>query len=200
MLDHHSRRLSQITYSIENTSALIMVDVRIQVVNTDRIDTKNLHESSISHAFVFVTERISSAGRIVTGTASRLVGHTNNLEFVASLGVDEVSSLDFQRRHGADNRGPKGHEGGFDLVRMSICGVTNGNAPCTVARGEWTYKHSDNVLLNLSVLAFLKRRGNSARVDCRLGRTQRKQLNLQQKVALLTDGAGEESEDEQGEP
>lgn len=81
---------------------------------------------------------------------------------------------------------------------MSVCGVTNGNAPCTVAQGKGTYKHSDNVLLNLSVLAFPKSRGNSTRFDCRPGKTQRKQLDSQQKVVLLTDGVGEEREDEQG--
>ena len=97
-----------------------MVDVGVKVVNTDGINTKNLHKSSISHTGLRMAQRVLSSGRVVTGTASRLVGHTNNLEFVASIGVDEVGSLDLQRRNGIDDRGPKGQKSGLDLKRMSV--------------------------------------------------------------------------------
>lgn len=110
----------KVTHSIEDTGTLIVVDIGVKVVDADGVDTKNLHESSISHTLILVAQRVLSRGRVVTGTTSRLVGHTNNLELVASFGVDEVSSLDFQRRNGAHDRGPKGHESGVDLECMSI--------------------------------------------------------------------------------
>jgi hypothetical protein len=145
--------LNEITYSIEDTGALIVIDIRVKVVDADGVDTKNLHESSISHAFILVAQGVLPRGRVVAGTASRLVGHTNNLELVASFGVDEVSSLDLQRRNGTHNRGPEGHESGVDLNRMLMSLWCN-KKQCAmhmhvlVARGS-TYKHGDNVILNL---------------------------------------------------
>ena len=140
-----------------------MVDVGVKVVNTDGINTKNLHKSSISHTGFRMAQRVLSSGRVVTGTASRLVGHTNNLEFVASIGVDEVGSLDLQRRNGIDDRGPKGQESRLDLNRMSVsmwCNVKQCDLYSKIGRlwrdGESTYKHGDNVLLSLVCDNFSK--------------------------------------------
>ena len=82
-----------------------MVDVRAQVIYTDGVDAQNLHQRSIAHANSSIAKRVDAALGLVAGRSSGLVGHTNNLKTVASLGVDEVVALDIQGRDG-------GHEGG----------------------------------------------------------------------------------------
>ncbi|POY43556.1 hypothetical protein C3007_09845, partial [Avibacterium gallinarum] len=64
---------------------------------------------------LLVAQRILSSGRVVASAAARLVGHSDDLELVASLGVDEVGSLDLEGCDGTDYRGPKGHECSVDL-------------------------------------------------------------------------------------
>lgn len=103
------------TYGVEDAGALVVVDVGVKVVDANSVDTQNLHQSSISEALLLVAQRILSSGRVVAGAAAGLVGHSDDLELVASLGVDEVGSLDLEGSDGTNYRGPKGHEGSVDL-------------------------------------------------------------------------------------
>lgn len=100
-----------ITHIVEDTSALIVVDVRVKVVDTDGVDTENLHESGITLALLGVAEGIDAGLGVVASTASRLVGHTNDLELVAGVGIDELLALDLQGLDSGDGRGGQGAEG-----------------------------------------------------------------------------------------
>lgn len=95
-----------------------MVDVGVQVVDTDGVDTKDLHQSSITLALLRVAEGVLARHGVVAGTASWLVSHTDNLELVARVGVDEFLALDFEGLHSGDGRaGHRGqsHESRFQL-------------------------------------------------------------------------------------
>lgn len=92
-----------------------MIDVGIQVVDTDGIDAHNLHESSISHARLGLTERIRA--RVCKGRAAAwLVSNANDLELVASLGVVELIALDIKGRNGNGQRRSKRVESKLNLM------------------------------------------------------------------------------------
>lgn len=93
-----------------------MVGVGVEVVDADGIDTKDLHQSSISQTSVGLAERVAVA--VETRATARLICHADNLEFVAGLAVDEVVSLNRELWNSAYERCPEGregHEGGLDL-------------------------------------------------------------------------------------
>lgn len=91
-----------------------MVLVGVQVVDTNGIDTHNLHEGSISQASLRIAEGIR-AFEGEAGASTGLICDTDNLELVASLGVVELVALDFQRRNSSDERCGKRDESGLDL-------------------------------------------------------------------------------------
>jgi hypothetical protein len=91
------------THSIEDTGTFIVVDVGVQVVDTDGVDAHDLHESSISKASSRVTERVRAV-LLEARAATGLIGDANNLELVASLGVVELVALDFQSRDSSSER------------------------------------------------------------------------------------------------
>ena len=97
-----------------------MVDIGVQVVNADGVDTKNLHESGIALALLGVAQGVLAGIRVVAGAASRLVGHTNDLELVTGIRVDEVLALNLERLKGADGRGGQGHESRLELTSMLV--------------------------------------------------------------------------------
>lgn len=91
-----------------------MVDIRVKVVDADGVDTKNLHECSITLALLRVAQRVNASLGVVASTASRLVGHTDNLELVASVGVNELLALNLKgldSSNGRGSQGAQGHEG-----------------------------------------------------------------------------------------
>lgn len=45
--------------SVEDTGALIVVEIRVEVVNTDGVDTQNLHQGRITQANVLVAKRVT---------------------------------------------------------------------------------------------------------------------------------------------
>lgn len=114
-----------------------MVQVGIQVVHTDGIDTKNLHQGSISHADVTVAEGVLALVRLVAGRATGLVGDTDDLETVAGRGVDEVVAFDFHGLHGGGQSCAERDQGGLEL-REDLVSMGDGSA--SVNRGE-THKH-----------------------------------------------------------
>jgi hypothetical protein len=80
-----------------------MVEIWVQVVDTNGIDAHDLHEGGISLALLGLAQRI----RLGVGegsAASGLIGDADDLEFLARLGVVEVLSLDLQRRNGSNER------------------------------------------------------------------------------------------------
>lgn len=109
------------THGIEDTSTLVMVLVGVQVVDTNGIDTHNLHEGSISQASFRIAEGIGAVEG-EAGAATGLVCDTDDLELVASLGVVEFIALDFQRRYGGDERRGKRDESGLNLCSQKLVG------------------------------------------------------------------------------
>jgi hypothetical protein len=95
-----------------------VVDIGVQVVNTDSIDTENLHESSITQALLLVTQRVLARLGVVSGTAPRLVGHSNDLEGIAVI-IDKASSVNLERLDCRDSRGTERHECRLDLEEIS---------------------------------------------------------------------------------
>ena len=97
-----------------------MVDIGIEVVHANGVDAEDLHQGSITLALLRVAQRILAGFGVVTSAASRLVSHTNDLELVASVGVDEVLALNLERLKGADGRGGQGHESRLELTSMLV--------------------------------------------------------------------------------
>lgn len=93
------------TYRIEDRGAVIVVQVRVDIVNTNGVDTKVLHDGSVTEAEVLVGQRVHAGGRRVARATARLVSDTNDLVTVASRIVDEVTALDFDGGDGSGQRG-----------------------------------------------------------------------------------------------
>ena len=94
-----------------------MVQVGVDVVNTDGVDAENLHESSIAHASISVGQRVLAIFRLVTSAATGLVANTNDLELVTRVGVVEFVALDLEGLDGHDGGGGEGRESRLDLER-----------------------------------------------------------------------------------
>lgn len=103
------------TDGIEDTGALVVVKVGVNVVNTDGVDAESLHEGSITHASIGVGQRVLVLRGLVAGAATGLVANTNDLELVARVGVIKVVALDFEGLDGADGRGGERHQSSLDL-------------------------------------------------------------------------------------
>jgi hypothetical protein len=52
--------LGKRTYGIEDTGTLVMVEVGVQVVDTNRVDAEDLHKSGISEASIDIGKGISA--------------------------------------------------------------------------------------------------------------------------------------------
>lgn len=82
-----------------------MVQVGVDVVDTDGVDTQHLHEGSIAKAVILVAQGVYSRAGVVASRATRLVGNTHNLEAVASGVVDEERTLNIDGGYGSGQRG-----------------------------------------------------------------------------------------------
>jgi len=92
-----------------------VVQIWVQVVNSDRIDAENLKNGRISEAGVFVAKGILSQIRVVRRRTTRLVGGANDLEAVARVGIDKVVALDLERLHSSSKGGAERDEAGLEL-------------------------------------------------------------------------------------
>lgn len=90
------------TYRVEDRCTLIVVQIRINVVDTNGVHTQDLHKGSVSKAAIFVGQRIGRT--IEASTATRLVCDTDDLVSIASDIVDEVVSLDVDGGNGSSER------------------------------------------------------------------------------------------------
>lgn len=82
-----------------------MVQVRINIVNTKRVDTKVLHDGSVAEAEILVGQRVHAGRRRVASATARLVSDANDLITVARCIVDEVTAFDLD---GGDSSGQGG--------------------------------------------------------------------------------------------
>lgn len=82
-----------------------MVQVWVDVVDTDGVDAQHLHEGGVTEAVILEGQSILSRVGVVASAATRLVGDANDLEAVASGVVDEVVALDADGRDGGGQRG-----------------------------------------------------------------------------------------------
>lgn len=101
-----------------------MVQVGVDVVNTDGVDAENLHEGSIAHASISVGQRVLAIFRLVTSAATGLVANTNDLELVTRVGVVEFVALDLEGLDGHDGGGGEGRESRLDLersIKLAAC-------------------------------------------------------------------------------
>ena len=80
--------------SVEDGSAIIVVECRVDVVHADRVDTETLEHNGIAQANFLVGERIPAGLGHVASLASGLVVHADDGETLFSDGVDEVLALD----------------------------------------------------------------------------------------------------------
>lgn len=80
-----------------------MVQVRIDIVDTNGVDAQELHKGSVSETTIFVGQRIG--GKVVASTATRLIGDAHDLVSITSGIVDEVISLDVNGGNGSSQRG-----------------------------------------------------------------------------------------------
>ena len=78
-----------------------MVQVGVQVIDPDRVDAQGLHQGGVTKTDVLVRERVAAVTGVISGTSTRLIGDTDDLEGVASLGVDELVALHLERLHGS---------------------------------------------------------------------------------------------------
>lgn len=102
------------TYSIEDTGALVVVQVGVEVVHANGVDAHDLKKSRITQAGFGVAERVFARLGVISSTTAGLVGNTNKLELVA-VSVDKVSSLDGERLDSSHSGGGEGHERSLHL-------------------------------------------------------------------------------------
>jgi hypothetical protein len=107
------------THSIEDTGTFIVVDVGVQVVDTDGIDAHDLHEGSISETRSGIAEGIRAV-LLEARAATGLIGNSNNLKLVAGLGVVELVALDLHRRNGSNERRGERDESRLDLEQKLV--------------------------------------------------------------------------------
>jgi hypothetical protein len=112
---------------IEDAGALIVVEVRVQIVNADSVHAENLEEGSIAEADILIAEGVDLELGVVAGGAAGLVRDTDDLEAVARLGVDKVVVLGDQGRDGGRKRRAEGDERGLDLDGADVSSARPGN-------------------------------------------------------------------------
>ena len=95
--------ISSETYSIEDASALVVVEVGAEIVGADSVDAELLHEGSVATAASAIRQGILTILRLVAGFAARLVGHANDLKLFASARVDKGVALNVERRDSSDH-------------------------------------------------------------------------------------------------
>lgn len=97
-----------------------MVQVRINIVDTNSVDTEALHQRSITETDLGVGERILAVFWVVSRGSSWLVGDTDNLEALASGLDNEIWTLDGERGEGRCELSAKAEERDRSLGDVSI--------------------------------------------------------------------------------
>lgn len=87
------------TSCVEDGCALVVVETRRQVIDTDGVNAQTLHESGIPQACIRIAERVLVLGE-ARGTAG-LVVDTQDLEPITGFTVHKVLSLDLDGNDGA---------------------------------------------------------------------------------------------------
>ena len=87
---------------IEDAGARIVVRIGVEVVDTDSVDAENLEQGGITEALVGIRQGVVARRLVVGSGAARLIINADNLEAVASRGVDKVLALNLKR---LDSRG-----------------------------------------------------------------------------------------------
>lgn len=105
---------------VEDTGALIVVDIGAQVVHTDGVDTEHLEQSSVTLANLSVRERVLAVGGIVARAATDLVGHTNDLELITTVGIDEAVAVDGQSGHSGSKSCAQGDKSRLKLYWLLV--------------------------------------------------------------------------------
>ncbi len=123
---------------VEDAGALVVVQVGVDIVHADGVDTQNLEQGGITQADIGVAEGVAAGLLVVAGRAAGLVGDADNLQAVAGLGVDEVLALDLKGRDGDGERCAERQERGLKLHTgwKSVPGSALTSAPVAA-----TYKH-----------------------------------------------------------
>lgn len=101
---------------VEDGGASIVVQVGVQVVDTDGVGTETLEEGSIAHADISVAEGILVVLGIVASAAANLVVETNDLELLAALGYEGIA-LDGEGLDGSSQGRTKCDEGRVNLLK-----------------------------------------------------------------------------------
>lgn len=133
------------THGIEDADALVVVQVRVEVVDADRVDAEDLHKRGVASAGLGVTEGVMAVGG-VPGRATGLVVHADDLEAVAGVRVDKVPALNLEGRDGGGKRRRDGEQRGGELARPWLAGIgvsailQGRGRPCVdpVLRNNWT--------------------------------------------------------------
>lgn len=94
-----------LAYRIEDGSTIVVVQVWVDVVNTNGVDTQHLHDGGVTKAGVLFGQRVHSIVRRVASAAARLVCDANDLVSVTSRIVDEVAALDLDGGNSSGQRG-----------------------------------------------------------------------------------------------
>jgi hypothetical protein len=97
-----------------------VVEVGVQIVDSNSVDTKNLQQGGVTAADLAVRERILAVAGIIPSASTDLVGHTNNLKLIASVGVDKAAALDGKCRNSSGERGAQGDKSGLKLFRLLV--------------------------------------------------------------------------------
>lgn len=82
-----------------------MVQVGVDVVDTDGVHTQHLHESGIAKAVGLVAQRVYSRLGLVAGRTAGLVCDSHDLEPGTGVLVDEERALHINGGHGSGQRG-----------------------------------------------------------------------------------------------
>ena len=106
------------TDSVENAGALVMIESRIQVVDSNGVHTQLLHECRITQTVGSIAQGVDTGLGFETCRTSwliamktvnshllllvimRIIRNANDLQPVSSYRVDEVGTLDLDRLHG----------------------------------------------------------------------------------------------------
>lgn len=98
-----------------------MVQIGVDVIDTNGVHAQNLHESSITKAVILVAERVHSRLGFVSSRATGLVCDSHDLETVASGVVDEERTLHINGGHGSGQRGGANEASNSPLDLEKVC-------------------------------------------------------------------------------
>lgn len=89
-------------HRVEDAGAHVVVQVRVDIVDSDGVDAQLLHQRRVSKTDVPIAQRVGAAARVVAGGSTWLICKPDDLEAVVGDRVDEVGASD---RDGLDGEG-----------------------------------------------------------------------------------------------